>query len=102
MVTTKSCTWASSVLLRHPVQARLHLEGVGGLRIALVGRPLVQLLVRQAQHRQPAASMQIISLTHQGLPVCCHIHLIVSEAQERVERAWILMGRSASWRHKTV
>ena len=88
--------------LRRPLQAHLHLKGVGGLRVALVGRPLVQLLIRQAEHRQPAASMQIISLTHRGLPVCCHIHPIVSEAQERVERAWIPMGRSASWRHKTV
>ena len=55
MVTTELCIWPSSVLLRRPLQAHLHLEGMGGLCIALVGRPLVQLLIRQAQHRQPAA-----------------------------------------------
>ena len=66
------------MLLRRPLQAHLHLQGVGGLRIALVGRPLVQLLVRQAQHCQPAAMVCSVSLTREGLPRClsCPAHCL--------------------------
>ena len=80
------CARAMFKSLRHPLQAHLHLKGGGCLRIALVGRPLVQLLIRQAEHRQPVPIVQSVSLLRQGLRFCCCVLPSFSDAQECVER----------------